>query len=122
MKRLEELGISPAPWGFRRSTKTHYAWICCDDRLRGGAKKSNMFFVRYPYFGMMDERRACREQTANARLIAAAPKLYEVCYRIERWEDHAKSHNGAIEPWSDIMHDLHKALAEAAGEEVSDGE
>lgn len=98
MKRLEELDISPAPWKIRVGD---FGFDVVDI--------NNEIVVEYQFV------------KPDIRLIATSPKLYEVCYRIERWEDYAKAHRKAIEPWSDIMHDLHKALAEAAGEEVDDG-
>ena len=100
MKTLEQLGISPAPWRVDNSVEDGV--IVRDAKGKWAAAPDG-------------------KALSNARLIAAAPKLYEVCYRIERWEGHAKAYNKAVEPWSDIIHDMHKALAEAAGEEVRDG-
>lgn len=59
MKRLEELGISPAPWSADLSIEDD-AWV--EDR------KGN------------DILRLSRCERKNARLIAAAPELYE-CLR-----------------------------------------
>ena len=60
MKTLEQLGISPAPW-----TK---AGDIVDDN------EGLVIFNAYE-----------DDDYANARLIAAAPKLYEACYEMLRY-------------------------------------
>ena len=61
MKTLEQLGISPAPWkhkyGVLKSLRVDSACGCC----------------------VADDIDMCEDKTgeANARLIAAAPELYE---------------------------------------------
>ena len=120
MKTIKELSISPAPWGFGRPSKTHDAWIYCDDRPRGGAKKCNMFFVHYPYVGMMDEKCVRREQTANARFIAAMPELYDAVQRYieadDEMEHSATVSDDLILRRKTAFRDMRIALAKAAGE------
>lgn len=123
MKRIDELGISPTPWGFTKPTKAHDATIYCDERIRGGLKRNYMFAVRYPYVGLLAGKDVLREQTANARLIKAAPKLYDAAERYVRFHDESCIHGNRTA--REILADVHKAfldlqsaLAEAAGESV----
>lgn len=92
MKKLSELGICPAPWRF-----TNYGVI---DLLECGVVYSN----DCPYLG-----------AADARLIAAAPKMYA-----RAWELITAFDERIMSPKH--IEELRKALAEAAGEEVGDGQ
>ena len=62
MKTIEELGISPTPW------ELDIGGSCCWVEARGGATVCST---------AASETRDCEADTANARLIAAAPELYE---------------------------------------------
>ena len=114
MKRLDELGISPAPWNAGSACRCVYddgEYIVHGEPLR----------AVLPY----DRRKA------NTRLIAAAPKMYEClreaitdecneCHRVNDYEsdidvEWGMCKNCKVKKWRD-------ALAEAAGEsEVDNG-
>ena len=61
MKPIEELGISPTPW------ELDIGGSCCWVEARGGATVCST---------AASETRDCEADTANTRLIAAAPGLY----------------------------------------------
>ena len=91
MKRLEELGISPAPWRADLSIDD-VAWI--EDRR------------------LNDIVRLDKYERKNARLIAAAPEMYA-----KAWELITAFDNRVMSPKH--IEALRKALAEAAGEEAA---
>lgn len=98
MKKLSELGISPAPWRF-----TNYGVI---DLLECGVVYSN----DCPYLG-----------AADARLIAAAPELYKwLAFAVEYYKCETRSCDECPNGKCWIV-DATAALAKAAGEEVGDG-
>lgn len=95
MKKLSELGISPAPWRF-----TNYGVI---DLLECGVVYSN----DCPYLGAPD-----------ARLIAAAPELYDMLQSLVEYIDRECIPCG--ETACELLAVAHNVLAKAAGEEVSE--
>lgn len=113
MKKLEELGISPWPWEYEGdSENTNSFDVIC--HLASGIR----YQVAAPYIhmsGMTDE---------NARLIAAAPELYE-CLReavVEMCHGHAccgeEYECNGLDGRCFVMR-WRAALAKAAGEEVA---
>ena len=93
MKTLEQLGISPVPW-----TK---AGDIVDDN------EGLVIFNAYE-----------DDDYANARLIAAAPKLYEACYEMLRYYYEQNKNTTVFNTALELMK---QAVAEAAGErEVRD--
>ena len=93
MKTLEQLGISPVPW-------TKAGDIVDDDEGR-------VIFNAYE-----------DDDYANARLIAAAPKLYEACYEMLRYYYEQNKNTTVFNTALELMK---QAVAEAAGEsEVND--
>ena len=109
MKRLEELNISPAPWECVKAINAECGRSLIVRSCKGGELPTLL--------------------PQNARLIAAAPKLYEclreavieMCHNYDcclqapayQCQGHAKE--CFVRKWR-------AALAEAAGEEVDDGE
>lgn len=114
MKRLEELGISPAPW--RVSDAQHY-WV---DDTNGKMVCDGLTFRG-------NDENADAEERANARLIAAAPELYE-CLReavLEMCHECLSCGGYPSYKCKDpndrcFLAKWRAALAEAAGEEVRD--
>lgn len=101
MKRLEELGISPAPWRADLSIDD-VAWI--EDRR------------------LNDIVRLDKYELKNARLIAAAPKLYKALYQSLAFSCKGCEHNDDVScDKSCVFAKWRAALAEAAEEEVGDG-
>lgn len=106
MKKLEELGASPAPW------EIDDPWtgdIIC--HLKNGIE----YQVATPYIHS-DE-----ETDANARLIAAAPELYDAAERYVRFHEESCIHGNRtageiIADANNAFKDLKAALAKAAGE------
>lgn len=95
MKMLEELGISPAPWA---------QGDCCgnDDMVYS----ANRLMV------------AEELRETDARLIAAAPDLYEACRRAIVWEDHViRKKMKPPENWKVIVAAMRAALEKAGGAE-----
>lgn len=96
MRKLSELGISPAPWKY-------------DDLRIMNAKGCAI--------GIVDS--SAHTEYANARLIAAAPKLYQALYKITKEQecgrDCSKCKNDGC-----VIQECRAALAEAAGEEVAE--
>ena len=86
MKKLEELGISPTPWWVSDDADgaVNNAVLCLDpthwDKLFDwDVVKSTMIDGKYDYDDPRHEQEH-KKFLANARLIAAAPELYE-CLR-----------------------------------------
>lgn len=102
MRKLSELGISPAPWKIGKDSS---GWIIVRD-ARG----------MYAATPDGDEK---TEAISNARLIAAAPKLYQALYKITKEQecgrDCSKCKNDGC-----VIQECRAALAEAAGEEVAE--
>lgn len=103
MKRLEELGISPAPWFVDEDSNIgcHYIShsIRPNERRIRIVAKPNYHFAEYK---------------ADVRLVAAAPKMYA-----RAWELITAFDERIMSPKH--IEELRAALAEAAGEEVGDG-
>ena len=100
MKTLEQLGISPAPW--RHTPADEYTHAGIDDANGRGVGET------YEIAGK-DET----AETANARLIAAAPKLYEACYEMLRYY-YEQNTNTTV--FSTALELMKQAVSEAAGE------
>lgn len=109
MKKLEELGISPAPW---RIGDENIDGMVDDVFDSGFGDESNSALVVYD--GGMS--------AADARLIAAAPKLYKwLAFAVERYKCETRSCNNCPNGKCWVV-DAKAALAEAAGEsEAHDG-
>ena len=67
MKKLDGLGISPAPW--KHTPADEYTHAGIDDANGGGVGETYQV-----------ARKDYTAETANARLIAAAPELYKELY------------------------------------------
>ena len=105
MKKLEQLGISPAPW--KHTPADEYTHAGIDDANGRGVGET------YEIAGK-DET----AETANARLIAAAPKLYAACYEMLRYYYEQNTNTTVFNTALELMK---QAVAEAAGEsEVND--
>ena len=110
--KLEELGISPTPWKVDKGAE---GWVIVRDAEGKWAIPPNG-----------DEE---TEAISNAYLIAAAPKLYDLAYRVLSECDRIIDHDGgtavirtcSADRLECAMMELRAALAEAAGEEVRDG-
>ena len=100
MKTLEQLGISPAPWKHTPADEFTHAGI--DDANGRGVGET------YEIAGK-DET----AETANARLIAAAPKLYASCYEMLRYYYEQNTNTTVFNTALELMK---QAVAEAAGE------
>lgn len=99
MKRIEELGISPAPWKVidpPDDSLTVEAPDGCSVCFMGGVI----------------------ETPANARLVAAAPKLYQALYDLIGIVRNRLPKQPTIDE-IEAVRNAEKALAEAAGEEVA---
>ena len=96
MKKLSELGISPAPWRFTNDDVI--------DLLECGVVYSN----DCSYLGV-----------ADGNLIAAAPELYDMLQSLVEYIDRECIPCG--ETACELMTAAHNVLAKAAGEEVRDG-
>ena len=105
MKTLEQLGISPAPW--KHTPADEYTHAGIDDANGDGVGET------YQIAGK-DET----AETANARLIAAAPKLYAACYEMLRYYYEQNTNTTVFNTALELMK---QAVEEAAGEsEVRD--
>ena len=100
MKTLEQLGISPAPW--KHTPADEYTHAGIDDANGDGVGET------YQIAGK-DET----AETANARLIAAAPKLYAACYEMLRYYYEQNTNTTVFNTALELMK---QAVAEAAGE------
>lgn len=115
MKTLEELGISPAPWhagNYDDIEETNEVY--CPSELRKGGKKT-----------VCSTNSNLKNAVADARLIAAAPELYE-CLReaVDEYMEVCEFHHfyecddcGVGCP----AKEWRAVLAKAAGEEGKDG-
>lgn len=99
MRKLSELGISPAPW--KIDDPGDGLQVCAPDGC-------TVCFMG----GVI-------ETPANARLIAAAPKLYEALRKITEEQECGKDCKACKNDLC-VIQECKAALAEAAGEEVSD--
>ncbi len=103
MKKLEELGISPAPWNVKKESSGYYIANAEDTGVAS--------LVRY-YSNL-----ECIK--ADARLIAAAPELYDALHDVVAYCE--STHLVPSERFGKVLEKAKSALAKAAGEEVADG-
>ena len=97
MKALEQLGISPTPWSNTVETEKPFEINSVWD-ARNGCILSGGYF----------------ESLNDARLIAAAPDLYEALYDVV---DYCEStHLVPSERFGKVLEKVKAALAKAAGE------
>ena len=102
MKPIEELGISPTPW------ELDIGGSCCWVEARGGATVCST---------AASETRDCEADTANARLIASAPGLYEALLEcLSVLVDVEKCFHGVDKRTYEIMGKAKAALEKAGGE------
>lgn len=105
MKTLEELGISPAPWSF------------ADDGM-GGCDIS-CSGASYGEDCEGDDIIAQGVQKKDARIMAAAPKLYKrLAFAVEQYKCQTRQCNNCPNRKCCWIVDATAALAEAAGEEA----
>ena len=98
MKKLEQLGISPAPWkyiGYHYHRNGEY--IHLGEVWVKGGKHKIVVDISQP----------------DASLIAAAPKLYEACYEMLRYYYEQNTNTTFFNTALELMK---QAVAEAAGE------
>ena len=98
MKTLEQLGISPAPWFITKHGEIY-------------SQEGFIFGIKRVELGA----RVVFTTGEDACLIAASPKLYDRAQKLVSAFDRREMTPEHVEA-------LRAALAEAAGEEVSDGE
>ena len=102
MKTLEQLGISPAPWNEK-------LWATSDDYGHE--------ILDYNHKSICDMRLLQGEtRIPNARLIAAAPDLYEALYDVVAYCE--STHLVPSERFGKVLAKVKAALAKAAGEET----
>lgn len=108
MKKLSELGISPAPWFVDEDSEIacHYIShvIRPNERRMRIVAKPNYHFAEYK---------------ADARLIAAAPELYDALQSLVEYIDRECVPCG--ETACELLFAARNVLSKAAGEEVGDG-
>ena len=102
MKKLEQLGISPSPW--KHTPADEYTHAGIDDANGRGVGET------YEIAGK-DET----AETANARLIAAAPKLYAACYEMLRYYYEQNTNTTVFNTALEMMK---QSVAEAAGDSL----
>ena len=100
MKTLEQLGISPSPW--KHTPADEYTHAGIDDANGDGVGETYQVAGR-------DET----AETANARIMAAAPKLYAACYEMLRYYYEQNTNTTVFNTALELMK---QAVAEAAGE------
>lgn len=109
MKKLEELGISPAPWdGVTFCHPAMNGYVVCNANLPKGNNKRIIV--------------ASDVRENNARLIAAAPEIYDAAERLLRFHDESCIHGSRTfaeitrdyqKAWSDLRSALRKASGES---------
>ena len=100
MKTLEQLGISPTPWSNTVRTKKPFEINSVWD-ARNGCILSGGY----------------SESLNDARLIAAAPKLYAACHEMLRYYYEQNTNTTVFNTALELMK---QAVAEAAGEREVD--
>lgn len=96
MKTLEQLGISPAPWSNTVETENPFEINSVWDARNGGILTGGY-----------------TESLNDARLIAAAPKLYAACYEMLHYYYEQNTNTTVFNTALKLMK---QAVAEAAGE------
>ena len=96
MKTLEQLGISPTPWTNTIKSKITFETNSVWDAFNGGILTGGY-----------------AEALNDARLIAAAPKLYAACYEMLRYYYEQNTNTTVFNTALELMK---QAVAEAAGE------
>lgn len=107
MKKLSELGISPAPW-----------WV---------GKKGDGFFFGMITCNTKDGKKTVAtsnynfdEHKADDLLIAAAPELYDALYDVVAYCE--STHLVPSERFGKVLAKAKAALAKASGEEIGERE
>lgn len=96
MKTLEQLGISPTPWKVSGSGKTNGCIVDAEGIICASGAPHG-----YP--------------SANARLIAASPELYEALYDVVAYCE--ATHLVPSERFGKVLAKVKAALAKAGGAE-----
>lgn len=114
MKKLSELGISPAPW------KVDDGKWGCDNEIRceyisdiivKGEKRTKVVASCNAHFDTYKP---------DARLIAAAPELYDALYDVVAYCE--STHLVPSERFGKVLAKAKAALAKASGEEIGERE
>ena len=112
MRKLSELQISPTPWKVGDAMPYHEEHVVYtqNHRYDDGSRHDKVIATCNHYF---------RERIADARLIAAAPELYDMLQSLVEYIDRECIPCG--ETACELLAAAHNVLSKAAGEEVGDG-
>lgn len=113
MKKLDELGISPAPWSINEDGEVWCKYI--SNEIQPNKIRTRVVARPNFYFD---------ESKSDAHLIAAAPELYEALLKALQWLADIGEEVVGTEPAAciaEIVKEAEAALAKASGEsEVAD--
>lgn len=101
MKKLEELGISPAPWSVKYDSLI--------DRVLNIFDANDEIIVETDYGYYPPE-------LADARMMAAAPELYDGCYELLRYYEEPDTNTTVL---YNALGKIKKAMAKAEEGEVA---
>ena len=108
MKTVEQLGISPAPW--KRGE-----WVpFCEDNIVRCDYKRNDGTTRTRIVASCNATFSTEQAGIDARLIAAAPELYEALYDVVAYCE--ATHLVPSERFGKVLAKVKAALAKASGE------
>ena len=103
MKKLEQLGISPAPWSINEDGEVWCKYI--SNAIQPNKIRTRVVARPNFYFD---------ESKSDAHLIAAAPELYEALQSLVEYID--RECIPCCETACELMYYAHNALAKASGE------